>query len=282
MDLGFSLTELVGLEQPVQVLEIGAQKTGQDEPFDRLVAGGHAIVHAFEPDPEGAEKLKQHYPKPHKIHPFALGKGGKAIFHTTVSPYCGSLYPPNSLLLNQFSQLETAMQETGQQEIETHRLDDVLGDVDVDFIKIDVQGAELDVFEGGPKALSQASLIQTEVCMLPLYKGQPLMGDVDLYLREREYQFHTFWGIAKRSYLPMRINEAGNDGFRQMLWADAVYVRDFLKLKSLNADKLKRLAVLLHDLFQSCDLALLVLGELDKIENSQQAKAYWLKLNGQG
>ncbi len=55
---------------------------------------------------------------------------------------------------------------------------------EIDFIKIDVQGAELDVFKGATKALDNVVFIVSEVEFIPLYIDQPLFGDVCKYLTE--------------------------------------------------------------------------------------------------
>ncbi len=52
---------------------------------------------------------------------------------------------------------------------------DLDGLSDIDLIKIDVQGAELDVFRGGGKALANALMVITEVEFVELYTGQPLL-----------------------------------------------------------------------------------------------------------
>ena len=41
----------------------------------------------------------------------------------------------------------------------------------IDFIKIDVQGAELDVFKGGKKALENVLKIICEMEFVPLYES---------------------------------------------------------------------------------------------------------------
>ena len=46
--------------------------------------------------------------------------------------------------------------------VETRRLDDIEEIGDIDYIKIDVQGAEVDVFRGAPKTLAKTTLIQTD------------------------------------------------------------------------------------------------------------------------
>ena len=69
--------------------------------------------------------------------------------------------------------------------VSTRRLDDLSEIAALDFLKIDVQGSELSVFNGARRHLERAVAVHTEVCFLPLYKNQPLFGDIDVDLRRR-------------------------------------------------------------------------------------------------
>lgn len=53
------------------------------------------------------------------------------------------------------------------------------------FLKIDVQGAELEVLRGGRATLNRAALIQLEVAMLPYNSGAPLLPEVVAWMAER-------------------------------------------------------------------------------------------------
>ena len=122
----------------------------------------------------------------------------------------------------------------------------------VDFIKIDVQGAELDVFAGGVATLRDVVCIVSEVEFVPLYVDQPLFGDVCRFLTEHGLMFHKFLGMAGRALKPTLMNDDPNFVVQQM-WSDAVFIRDILRLDDLPPEKLLKLAVLSH-LYRSPDL----------------------------
>ena len=73
----------------------------------------------------------------------------------------------------------------------------------LDYLKIDVQGGELAIFRNGKSRLGTAVAIQTEVSFMPLYKEQPVFGDIDLALRELGFVPHMFANINKRMILPL-------------------------------------------------------------------------------
>ena len=56
----------------------------------------------------------------------------------------------------------------------------------VDFIWIDVQGAELDVFRGAPRTLATTRFIYTEYSDRELYEGQPRLRDLARCLSDFE------------------------------------------------------------------------------------------------
>jgi hypothetical protein len=71
--------------------------------------------------------------------------------------------------------------------IDTVSLDELYakGDIEgIDFIKIDVQGAELDIIKGSKNVLNDNVLgMSIEVEFVPMYKDQPLFADVDSFVR---------------------------------------------------------------------------------------------------
>ncbi len=62
--------------------------------------------------------------------------------------------------------------------------------------------------------------------------------------------------------------------FNQVLWADAVYVRDFREFHTMPSAQLRKLAVVLSDVFGSIDFALNILMELDRRDGTALAAAY--------
>ena len=234
----------------------------------------------FEPDQKACEQLNREHGKPHRFFPLFVGDGGPATFHETNWAPTGSLYPPNSRLLEKFQNLAEVVTPVASHAVTTTRLDDITEISDIDFIKIDVQGSELVVFQNASRVLSSAVLIQTEVEFVELYRGQPMFADVDTFLRANGFQFHTLNGFSGRAFKPLVANGDVNSAFRQALWSDAVYVRDWMRLEDLSEAKLRNYAILAHDVLRSYDLAHLVLSTLDGKTGGDRAADYLGRLVG--
>jgi FkbM family methyltransferase len=275
----WSLFEFFPAEFVVDVLDIGAA-INERPPYQSLVDAGRARIFGFEPNAEECAKLNTQYGAPHRFFPHFVGDGQPATFHETNWVLTGSLFEPNTELLSKFSTLAEVVTPVAQHAVQTTKLDDVEGLDNVDFLKIDIQGGELAVFQHGAKALSQALFIQTEVEFVSLYKNQPLFADVDAHLRKAGFQLHAFDGFGSRAFHPIVINNDPNKGLRQVLWSDAIYVRDWMNLQALDDLKLCKYAVLAHDVFRSHDLAHMVLQALDQRHGIDLAPRYLLRLQG--
>lgn len=101
-----------------------------------------------------------------------------------------------------------------------------------DYMKIDIQGAELEAFESGPELLSGELLaLRTEVSFRPVYDGQPLYGDIERHLAGNDLwlaffpEFHHW-----RRETQIKPHRMANGEFPcsrgELVHADAVFFRD--------------------------------------------------------
>ena len=92
---------------------------------------------------------------------------------------------------------------TGTEEVEVCLLDDYeFGDAN--FINIDVQGYELEVFKGGKKTLEKIDYVYCEVNRDEVYEGAPMVEELDEFLGTYGFvrvetkwpETHYTWGDA--------------------------------------------------------------------------------------
>lgn len=275
----FSLFEFVPTIERINIVDIGAMEVDSDQaPYTSLLKADRARVIGFEPNAEECDKLMKKHGEPYKFYPYFVGDGADATFYETNWTPTGSLFRPNHLLLERFQNLNEFTLVKATHTVQTVKLDDIQDLGDIDLIKIDVQGSELNVFKGAKNALACATAIHTEVEFVEMYVDQPLFADIDAFLRGVGYQFHTLLGVVKRCFKPMIVNGDKNLGIRQFIWADALYVKDFMRFDQIPIEKLKKLAVLLHDLYRSYDLCLAALREIDHRSGSLLGNEYLSRL----
>jgi protein O-GlcNAc transferase len=274
----FPLSAIVAPASPIGVLDVGASFVGEPPPYEPLLQSGAARLIGFEPDAQACEKLRALYGPPSMFFPYFIGDGRPGVYYQTNWGPTGSLLKPNRRVLEAFQNLHELMTLVAEHPVQTRRLDDIEDLGDVDFIKLDVQGAELMVLQGAERVLKDVSVVQVEVEFLELYENQPLFADVDRFLRGQGFTFHTFTGFGLRCFKPMLLGNEPNKGIKQLLWSDAVYVRDWLNLAALSTDKIAKYATLLHDVIGSPDLCLGLLMHLDSRAGTEHGKRYSAKL----
>ena len=83
----------------------------------------------------------------------------------------------------------------------TRRLDSVLeeqGTSPVDFLKLDVQGYELEVLKGAPLALAQAQVVLMEVSLLPVNVGAPPFEEFIAFMDGAGFTTYDVCGQGRR------------------------------------------------------------------------------------
>ncbi|HEY9840010.1 MAG TPA: FkbM family methyltransferase [Candidatus Obscuribacterales bacterium] len=257
----------------VSVVDVGAMPA--PEIYHLLLLLGMAEVVAFEPNAQAAEQLNTSFMQL-RCFPWLIGNGGKKQFHINAMPHTSSIYPSNLELLAGFGYDKefTTLQVI---ELESRRLDDIREIHDCDLLKMDVQGAEVDVIQGAIELLSEVTIVQPEICFVPFYHGQPLFGEVDQALRAQGFMLHRFVGdtAVRASWLVEQLPHNLN----QLLWTDAVYIRDPARLEGLNPDKLLNMALILDLCYHSPDAAAKVLQSYDRLTGASLLPDFMQQIN---
>jgi len=259
------------------LLEVGARPVnGYKEPFYKLLEffPGSRIV-GFEVDKVLCDQMNAQASEGVHYYPVALGElNERRPFYVTQDPVCSSLYEPNEELIQLYHRFEVARLKHKTQ-IDTVSLDHFskehkLGPID--FIKIDVQGAELDIFKGASSVLHDALMIVSEVEFIPHYINQPLFGDICAHLANNGLMFHKFIGLTGRSLRPIVLNNNTRTS-SQHIWSDAVFIHHIQHLDQLSLQQVLKLAIL-SCVYGSPDLTYYCLSFYDQQQSSQLASDF--------
>ena len=274
---------IIKIKTPIRILDIGAMSLGEgSDAYSNLIKEEIVELIGFEPNLSECEKLNSQAANSSiktKYFPYAIGDGSRKLFHITNTGMTSSIYEPDMNLMSRFNNLAELCIVVNVEPVETKRLDDIKELGDIDYIKIDIQGAEKEAFENASRVLENVLVVQTEVEFVELYKGQPLFADVDITLRQNGFQFHRFIGYAGRAFKPLVTDNNINKPISQILWSDAVYVKDFMNLDIIESDRLLKMVIILHEIYASYDLCNYILQEYDKREGSVLSGEYLKLLN---
>jgi FkbM family methyltransferase len=157
---------------------------------------GINTIIAFEPIPSLVQMLKEQFknnPKV-KIHAKALGsRNSKEKFNVLTYECSSSLLSPTKAAEHYHGE---GMRKKMEIDVEVVRLDEIYQErQSPDIIKLDLQGYELEALKGSIGVLEKARVIATEIEFLPLYNGQALFSDIDLFLRSQGFFLYNFYEL---------------------------------------------------------------------------------------
>ena len=263
------LRDLVRCSRPTSVLDIGANLVDGDPPYQRMLDEGLCTVTGFEPQQRALAELEQRKGPMERYLPYVVGDGQTHRLKITRAEGMTSLLTPDVNQLRLFTGFPEWGSVVEEIDVQTHRLDDLDID-DFDLLKIDIQGAELMVFQHGRERLRNAVAVQTEVSFVPLYRDQPTFGDVDRELRSQGFSPHSMPALKRWAIAPTMFGGDFRVPGSQLLEADFVYVRDLAHAESMSSEQLSQLAMIAFHIYGSIDLAVFCVIELQRRGHAAQ------------
>ena len=258
--------DLFDLHSKVEILDIGAAAINEIPIYKKLLEMDIGHLTAVEGDKRQMKKIEEFFGKDKVtfLNYFLFDGKEHKVYMCHPNSGMTSLFKPYRKALEFFNGFEIFGKVEQVIDVQTTRLDDVSDINKVDFLKMDVQGAELEIMKNGDKKLRKCLAIQLEVTYFPLYENQPSFGEIDLYLRSKGFLPHLFLENKKWSIAPTVFNNDYRVPGHQLLESDIVYIKNPLHLERLTNEELKKIAVMAHYLFKSLDLCVYILIELEK------------------
>jgi len=212
-------------------------------PSNLIPLGGTATILLFEPNADSAKALADHlrgcgYRDP-RVLPVALASSdGPRTLYVTNQPTGTSLLRPGSDYFNKFGN-PAYFYPVREVTVETRRLDGVLAEAGLqrlDALKIDTQGAELEILTGLGQVLADDTLcVELEIGYPGGYIDQPGFGDLDrlitgagfylfdLRLASGDRHHKGDGGYYRREIF--RVSDVSPTITKRIAEADAVYFR---------------------------------------------------------
>jgi FkbM family methyltransferase len=246
------------------VVDVGARK-GFEKHWDNFIDQVNLI--GFEPNKESfKECLEKKSNAQTSYYPYALdrNKGEKDFYITSYLSACG-FYKPDEKMIKKFGSADT-FNVTEITKVSTIDLDSFCDEnniQNVDFIKLDTEGSELDILKGAEKTLKSSVIgISVEVEFIKMYIDQPLFSDIDEYLRSHNFELYDL-DLNRKTRSSLSPYASSNLDIGQLVQGQALYLRDCtselgisnLNQKFWNKTKILKMASI-HELFNLPDCAI--------------------------
>src|SRR5215213_191505 len=166
---------VIALGRDLLIVDVGAQKLDYEEHIysELLSVGAYSIV-GFEPL---SEKLEQRVALESDSRlvmlPHFVGDGSQQTFFVNNYDATSSLYPLNEPFTQLFPALSPLRTERTES-VKTETLNHLLADRGrVDFLKLDIQGYELNALRCADQILGRTNVVHCEVEFSPIYAARP-------------------------------------------------------------------------------------------------------------
>jgi len=170
--------------------------------------------------------------------PYALSnEKGKRKFYQLDYGASSSFYLPDKKFTNRLRDARM-LDLVAECEVETHTLDEF--NLQPDFLKIDAEGAELDILKGSLESLKYLIGVEVEVEFFQERIGQPVFSEVDTFLRGQGFNLYNM-RLLRYPRTPYNQGEyyVGKVTKGQIMSAHCVYFRDLIPILSqVSKDKL--------------------------------------------
>jgi FkbM family methyltransferase len=191
---------------------------------------------AFEPDPAALADLQSKLGTRWKqavVTQTALGGiSGTAPFYLYAHGVNHSLLPANPAFRDRYQ--VGSLADKGQISITLSTLDDLLFGPRAhepywgDLLKLDVQGAELDILRAAPQTLSQRTVaVVAEVCFQDIYRDQPHFSELEQFMAQAGFTFYGF--LSLQGWSQKFLDKSQMMGNERLCFGDALFFRDPLR-----------------------------------------------------
>ena len=188
-DLRWSLEQLKRFGfSPTNVLDVGAFQG--DWARTCLSVFPHALITCVEPQDSQQESLANLASQTMNIKVIQVLLGKTDSFSVPFS----EMGPGSSVLLAKQATSENKPMKTIDALIESGKFESP------DFLKLDVQGYEIEVLEGWTKGFEQCEVIQCEISLLPLIPQAPLLHEVVAYLYNKDFLMFDVTELIRSPY----------------------------------------------------------------------------------
>ncbi len=220
--LNQSITRNLSLNK-INILDVGAaglnHKNKFYNSFNRQIT---KVIKADDILTEQKQKNEQ------QINTLLWSENIKKNFYVTKNKVSSSLFRINDEILKDFKNFEEH-KITEIKEVSTRKIKDIKEIDKCNFLKLDAEGAELEIMKGMDNKINNILGIEIEIQFINRYIGSPNFTEVNKFLEENGFELYLMnsesWIRNKKFY-----NSSSN---HKVIWGDMIYFKSFEELERL-------------------------------------------------
>ncbi len=215
------------INKKINILDVGAYGD-LDWPFNSLKKND---VNFIQIDPQFSEKEISDQKNKHKYILWETNEIVPMYIYNTKET--SSVFKPNINFLKHFPEINR-FKITKEEKVNSKSIDHLVAEKiisELDFVKLDTQGSEKKIINGGEKYLGNNLVgMQIEVEFEKIYENQPLFADIDIQIRNKLGL--SLWDLDLR-YFKYKEGVNKKTNFKgRVIYANALYMRSIENLEN--------------------------------------------------
>lgn len=216
----------------ILLVDIGA--AGEIDPRWKSIDKNLKYI-GFEPDERSNLLLinKYHCLKEYIVHPYAISNINSTDIEINIckKEMVSSVLSPNLQFLNRFPD-KNRFDIIKKIKVKSKKIDD-FNFINPDFIKLDIQGGELDALKSAEDSLGDVFGLEIEVEFTKIYVNQPLFGEISNYCQEKNFEFIDFVSLC-------RWERDSINSYGQCVFGDALFLKmpEYVLSKEISDERL--------------------------------------------
>lgn len=169
-------------------------------------------------------------------------QSGSASLCVTKSSQNTSLLKPSSRFAERYR--ISGLEPVELLDVSVSALDEFKFDHISIVIKVDAQGADLDILRGASNLLAEkVDVVIVETCFTHIYENQPLFSDIVEYLSKFGLIFYGYLG--NNHYSTKLVNQYKVPTRERLVWTDSIFIKDPIenRVEDVSKDKIIQLIV---------------------------------------
>ncbi len=250
------ILEQMLINNKLSILDIGAVGISEKNKFNYSINKNFTKIYKVDDNLNKSNNNKDIY-----INDLFWSEEKKMDFNITKNLVSSSLYKPNDKILKNFINYDQhsiiSVKSVATKKIENEKKID-----NFDFLKIDAEGAELEILKGCGDKINDVIGVEIECQFIERYVESPLFDEVHSFLKNKGFELYLInsenW-IRNKNYT----NSLSN---HKVIWADFVYFKKIEHIERLislkkDANILEKIIILLV-MYRFYDEAIFLLNEM--------------------
>ena len=210
------------IKNKLTIADIGALGINENNKFNSLISKDYTKIFKFDDLIDKKSLIDQNYDT------ILWSEEKNMNFFIRANKVSSSLFETNDDILKEFKNYKDH-NVIEKKIVKTKALSSINELVDIDLLKIDAEGAELEILKGLNEKIDNVLTIELEMQFIERYLGSPLFEKIHEFLKDNNFELYL---INQESWIKNE-KKTNSQSNHKIIWGDFVYFKKISKINKI-------------------------------------------------